>query len=194
MPVYRVRKSSNFDGIKAGGNAPDTAGINVSSLDNNPYFSADGSTVKALGGLVDVSQNASGTVQNTEYALNSVTIKAGTFTDSRAVMVEAWGTLAANANAKNIKIYFGATAVATVTGSTANAKDFYATMTVVRRASNSQSAVGFIQVDTGTSGTMAVNGAITETDTSDIIVALKTANTAAAAASGTGKGMVASFL
>ncbi len=100
---------------------------------------------------------------------------------------------AANANAKNIKIYFGGTAVCTVTGSTANAKDVLITLDVVRLASNSQSAVGTIQIDTAVAPTMIINAAVTETDTADIIIAVKTANTAAEAASGTGKGMIASF-
>jgi hypothetical protein len=61
------------------------------------------------GALTDSASNASGTVQNTEYTLNSVTIPANAFNkNGRSVQVEAWGTLAANANAKNLKIYFGA--------------------------------------------------------------------------------------
>src|SRR5436309_2034213 len=79
---------------------------------------------KPSAGLSDPTANVSGTVQNTEYVLNSVTLPANAFNaNGRSVQVIAWGALAANANAKNLKIYFGATAVGTVTGSTANGKD-----------------------------------------------------------------------
>jgi hypothetical protein len=146
------------------------------------------------GALTDSSANASGTVQNTEYTLNSVTIPANAFNkNGRSVQVEAWGTLAANANAKNLKIYFGATAVATVTGSTANGKDYCITLSVVRTGASTQSGVGNIQIDTGVAPTMTVNAALAETDTAAIVIAVKSANTAAAAASATGKGMIASF-
>jgi hypothetical protein len=40
---------------------------------------------------------------------------------------------------------------------------------------------------------MTVNASIAETDTAAIVIAVKSANTAAAAASATGKGMIASF-
>lgn len=148
----------------------------------------------SVGALADPTTNASGTTQNTEYTLNSVTIPANSFNaNGRSLEVIAWGTLAANANAKNLKIYFGGTAVATVTGSTANGKDYYVELVVVRTGASSQSAVGYLQIDTGTAGTMVVNGAVAETDTAAITIAVKSANTAAAAASATGKGMVATF-
>lgn len=144
--------------------------------------------------LNDNTTNASGTVQNTEYVLNSVTIPANFLLNARGLMVETWGTTAANANAKNIKLYLGSTAVVTVTGSTASGKDYVASMTILRKGNNSQTGYGMCQVDTGQAFTMAVNNAIAETDTANIIVALKTANTAAAAASATGKGMACSLL
>jgi len=144
--------------------------------------------------LNDSSTNNSGTVQNTEYTINSVTIPANFLKGARGVMVETWGTLAGNANAKNVKLYFGGTAVVTVTGSTANTKDYYATMTILRTGASTQTGVGYIQIDTGTAGTMVVSGSIAETDTAAIIIALKTANTAAAAGSGQGKGMAVSIL
>lgn len=142
----------------------------------------------------DSSSNASGTTQNTEYTLNSVTIPANFLKGARGIVVETWGTLAANVNAKNLKLYFGGTAIVTVTGSTASGKDYYASGTVIRTGASTQTGVGNLQIDTGTSAAMAVNGAIAETDTAAIIIAFKSANTAAAAASATGKGMSVSFL
>jgi hypothetical protein len=144
--------------------------------------------------LNDPTSTGSGTTQNTEYTLNSVTIPATFLKGVRGLIVEAWGTLAANANAKNVKLYFGGTAIVTVTGSTANAKDYWAQGTILRTGASTQTSVAGVQIDTGQAFTMAVNGAVAETDTANIVIALKTANTAAAAASGTGKGMAVSLL
>ncbi|HVT12814.1 MAG TPA: hypothetical protein VHE55_11150 [Fimbriimonadaceae bacterium] len=181
---------SNFTNVVASG------GLTVSGLATVGTVALGGATSggKPVGGLSDPTTNASGTTQNTEYTLNSVTLPAGAFNgNGRSVRVIAWGTLAANANAKNLKVYFGGTAVATVTGSTANGKDYYIELSVVRTGSSTQSGVGRIQVDTGTSATMAANGAIAENDANAIVIAVKSANTAAAAASATGKGMAAVF-
>jgi len=181
---------SNFTNLVASGNltVAGLATVGAAALGGG----SSGGTLTA--GLADPTANASGTTQNTEYTLNSVTLPANAFNaNGRAVQVIAWGTLAANANAKNLKVYFGATAVATVTGSTANGKDYYVELSVVRIGASAQSAVGYIQIDTATAGTMAVNGAVAETDTSPIVISVKSANTAAAAASATGKGMVATF-
>lgn len=147
-----------------------------------------------VGGITDTTNATSGTVQNTEYTLNSITLPASAFNATgRGLEVVAWGTLAANANAKNVKIYFGATAVATVTGSTANAKDYLISMRCLRTGSSTQSCAATITIDTGTSATFAV-AAPTETDTAAIVIAVKSANTAAAAASASGKGLLAQFL
>lgn len=145
--------------------------------------------------FTDASSNTSGSVQSTEYSLNSITLPANAFNATgRALRVTAWGTLAANANAKNLKIYFGSSAVATVTGSVGNGVAYFIYMTVIRTGASTQSAVATIMIDTGTAVTMAQTTATAQTDTAAIIVAVKSANTAAAATSGTGNGLVATFL
>jgi hypothetical protein len=142
---------------------------------------------------VDSTSTTSGTVQSTEYTLNSLTLPANSFNaNTRGFTASAFGTLAANANAKNIKIYVGSVAVATVTGSTASAKDYAIHLTCVRTGSSAQTCMATIQVDTAVAPTMAVT-ALTQTDTQDIVIAVKTANTAAAAASGTGKGLLVRY-
>lgn len=189
-----------FDSITAGTAAASKAVIADAQVAIAGLKVALGSglTATATGGLVgsiaDITNNASGTTQSTEYTLNSVTLPANAFNAAtRSIQVVAWGQLAANANAKNLKIYFGSVAVATITGSTANAKDFYITLDVVRLALSSQSAVGSAQIDTGAAVTMATTIALTEDETAAIIIAVKSANTAAAAASATGRGMIVSF-
>jgi hypothetical protein len=147
-----------------------------------------------LAGVTDISNAASGTTQNTEYTLNSVSIPASAFNaNGRALRCEAWAGTAANANAKNIKVYFGSTAVVTVTGSTASGKDVHMELNAIRTGASAQTAQGIIQVDTGVAPAMAT-AAPTETDTNAIVVAIKSANTAAAAASATGKGLSCYFI
>lgn len=144
--------------------------------------------------LADSTSTTSGTVQNTEYTLNTVTIPANAFNaNTRWIRIDFAGITAANANAKNIKLYFGATAVVTVTGSTANAKKFAGSVTIMRTGSSTQSGWGTIQVDTAVAPTLDATVALAETDTADIVIALKSANTAAADASATGYGMAVTF-
>lgn len=147
-----------------------------------------------MGAKTDITNAVSGTVQNTEYTLNSITLPANSLgSNGKAFKVSGYLTLAANANAKNIKLYLGATAIGTITGSTANAKVVYYEATVWRTASGQQNCLCQLWVDTGAAPTMIATAA-TETDTAAMVLALKTANTAAAAASGTGGGMALEFL
>lgn len=152
-------------------------------------------TGHTVAGFTDPTSTASGTTQNTEYTLNSVTVPANAFNaNSRGLQCTAWGTGAANANAKNYKFYFGGTAVVTVTGSTDNAKDYLAKIVILRTGASTQAGYGEITSDIGAPDAFAVTTSLAITDTADITVAFKSANTAAAAASATGKGMSCVFL
>lgn len=150
---------------------------------------------KPAAGLVDSTSTASGTTQNTEYTLNFVTVKGSAFNAAtRGIECDTWGTSAANANAKDYKFYFGATALATLTGTTDSAKDYKAHLSVVRVGSNTQSGFAEITSDVGAPDAFAASAALAITEASDIVIAFKTTNTAAAAASATGKGMRCTFL
>jgi hypothetical protein len=150
--------------------------------------------LRRAAGLIDTTSTASGTVQSTEYTLNSVTIPATEWVGARGVRCVAWGTTTANANAKNIKFYFGATAVSTLTGTTDSAKDYLGEIVVLRTGASTQAGYGAITSDIGAPDAFAVTTSLAETETSSIVIALKTANTAAAAGSATGKGMHCSWL
>lgn len=174
-------------------------------LDANSAFSSQkvalggGSTStlagRLIGGLTDPSSTASGSTQNTEYTLNSITLPASAFNaNTRGISCQAWGTGAGNANAKNYKFYFGTTAVTTLTGTTDNTKDYLAEMVVLRTGASTQSGFGTITSDIGAPDALAANAAIAETDTGAIVIAFKSANTAAAATSATGKGMSCAFI
>lgn len=134
---------------------------------------------------------ASGTVQNTEYTLNSVALPASLFNGARrgAVIVAA-ATTAANANAKNIKVYLGSTAICTITGTTASAKDVIILIVLLRTGLDAQQAMAIALVDGAVIAASSILATATEDDASALTVALKSANTAAAAASATGKGLV----
>ena len=159
-----------------------------------PLGAATTSSFGFAGGFTDSTSTTSGTTQNTEYVLNSITLPANAFNaNTRSITVHAWGTTAANGNAKNLTIYFGSTAVATVTGSTASGKDYLITAVVNRTGSGTQSGVATIQIDTGVAPALTVITTLGQTDSSSIVISVKSANTAAAAASATGKGLSVLF-
>lgn len=87
-----------------------------------------------------VTSVANGTTVETD--LISYTLPAGTLNqDGRAIRITVWGTSLSNANTKAIRIYFGATQVATITGQTTVL--FWEGQALVTRVSNtSQSAKG----------------------------------------------------
>lgn len=69
------------------------------------------------------------------------------------VILQAWGRTGANGDSKDIKLYFGATVVASVLASTANAKNWYAYAEIYKTASGAQLAFGYVVIDT-TQGAM----------------------------------------
>jgi hypothetical protein len=151
---------------------------------------------KILGGaLIDGTSTASGTVQNTEYTLNSVTLPAGALNkNGRGAIIAALLTTAGNANNKNIKVYLGATAIATITASTANAKDVIIVVFLLRTGASTQIAAALCFVDGAIVAASSILATAAIDDTAAITVALKSANTAAAAASATGKGLLVAQL
>jgi hypothetical protein len=154
---------------------------------------ADASMGKLIGGaLIDPTSTAAGTTQSTEYAVNSLTLPKDYLSQiKRGLLLIAGGSTAANANAKNLKLYFGATAVASVAGSTASGKDFLLGALVLRTGVGAQKAIGFSITDTAAAALISTPA---EDETDDITIAAKLANTAAAASAGTGYGLAAILL
>jgi len=144
------------------------------------------------GALVDTVATASGAVQNTNYTVNSVTVPAGFFGKiKRGCLIFAWGTTAANANAKNIRILLGTTEITIVTGTTANAKDYSVALLVLRTAVDTQIVAPIaVLVDGAVVAASGILDAGAEDDAVAMAISVTLANTAAAAASGTGKGLV----
>lgn len=152
---------------------------------------ADANGKLLSGALVDPTSTTSNTTQGTEYTLNTVTLAAALLNSAkRGLLILAMGTTAANANAKNLKVYLGSTAIATVTGATDSGKDFLVAVLVLRTGANAQIAYALPIVAGAIVTAAAIIATATETEANALAVTVKSANTAAAAASATGKGLV----
>ncbi len=115
--------------------------------------------------------NNSGTA---ETDLHSYTIPAGHFAvDKKAIRLKAWGTMAANANTKTLRLKFGATPVTVVLnpGQTApNGLSWSVEVTIVRTGSNAQ--VLFVRVLLGTAIELISVVTGTETDANALTLKL----------------------
>lgn len=143
------------------------------------------------GALVDPNQVAAGAVQSTEYTLSTCSLPANALAvGTRALLIVGGFVTAGNANAKEFKVYLGATSICTI-GTSANAKVGSFALLVLRTAASTQIALILqAQVDGALVATPLQSfptAAITESAAID--VTLKAANTAAAASAGTGKGL-----
>jgi hypothetical protein len=183
MPSRQVKRL--IGGLAAGDvNHPNGNIVGVDSRSERPYFGygTSGQTIRPLFSIIanNVTSVGNGADQ-TEDNLQTVSINAGALTAAGdAVELEAWGRTGANGDSKDVKLYFGATVVASALASTANAKNWYAYAIVYKTGSNAQLAFGYAQVD-ATAGSIQ-RSTPAETDTAAITVKTtgkeNTANTA----------------
>lgn len=137
-----------------------------------------------LGVAADVTGAASGTSQNTFYALSTISLPANALSaNGKGFFFMFAATTAANANAKDFRLHFGSATVTLVTGSTANAKPVVVTGVVYRTAAGAQRVVAEIVIDTTPA---TINTTASADETTAWSFALESQNTAAAAASATG--------
>ena len=87
----------------------------------------------------------------------------------KAIKVRAWGKTAANGNNKTIKLYFGATVLATHGLAATNDKDWYMEGTVIQGATGAQSCECSYFLEGAAAMTNTVQAAA-ETETGDVIV------------------------
>jgi hypothetical protein len=133
----------------------------------------------------DVVGAASGTTQSTFYPLSSITIPANALSvNGKGFDFMFAATTAANANAKDFRLHFGAATTTLVTGSTASGKPVVVFGSIYRTGAGAQVVVAEITIDT-TSATVVTTAAADETTAWTF--SLESQNTAAAAASATGK-------
>jgi hypothetical protein len=146
------------------------ANAKVSGLKlNEPVIDAGGGsgTIKPAG-LLSMNITSTGTDANTnEKDLATYSLPASTLNAARKTLrIRAWGTTAANANNKTMKLYFGANVITTPTAAT-NAKNWFLELIVVRNGTNTQVVMGFGLVDTtpvtpySATGSETASGAIT---------------------------------
>jgi hypothetical protein len=157
---------------------------------------ADPTTGKLLAGsLISAVETASGAVQNTEYTVGTATLPADFLNRAnKGLLIAAFGTTAANANAKTLKVKVGSVVVATVAGATDNAKDFLFLVWILRTGVDTQVAYSLLIMDGALVAASCGIAAEAIDDGVANAITLTAANTAAAAASATGKGLVVHLL
>lgn len=114
-----------------------------------------------LKGLTSTTQAAT-TAVVTEENLYSVSLPGGTLDDDgEAIRIFAFGTVAANANAKTIKLYFGAATLQTYNAGTGNNLSWWIEATVIRTGAATQLGMGALLIG----GTHTNNVLATPTET-----------------------------
>jgi hypothetical protein len=119
------------------------------------------SVAAVITGLISVQDTAVSTAANTtETDLFTFSLPANVLESvGRAVKIRAWGTAAATATTKRMRLYFGSTVVADTTAITLNNKTWYIEAIVTRTnapsATNAQKAMGSYATNDGTSTTTA---------------------------------------
>jgi hypothetical protein len=100
----------------------------------------------------------------TDDTLQSVTVKANNLKAAgKSVEFEAFGSLAANGNNKTIKVFFGATVIATTGVITTSGGSWYAWGTITRTAVGVQTIFAGIQVGLAVIVATLTTGALDET-------------------------------
>lgn len=143
------------------------------------------------GALVDATSVVGASVQSTDNTLNSVNLDDEMlYKVGRGMIVTAWGTLAANINAKDIKLKVGGTAICTITANAGNGVDFQFVALLVEDGADSQSGFCWATVNGALVAASSIN--FTATVDANVTQAIITTgnNTAAAASAATGKGLV----
>lgn len=105
-----------------------------------------------IGGKLNVNNGTQGTTAvTTEETLHSYSLPANSLTqDGRGVRIKAWGTTAANANNKTVKLKFGATAVLDTGAVASNNETWHFVAEVFRTGAATQDAVSFVSHYNGT--------------------------------------------
>lgn len=143
------------------------------------------------GALVDPTAVVGASVQNTDNLLNSVSLDDEMLgLQKRGLVIFAFGTLAANCNTKDVKLFLGSDAIATLTDSTANAKDFQILAVVVRVSADVQIGFAWFVVDGALVAASSINLAGTQDENAAITIKTTGNNNSAAASAATGKGLV----
>lgn len=127
------------------------------------------------------STTQAGTIANTtETDLYSWTLPGGTLdADGKAIRLLAFGSVAANANAKTIKLYFGASTLQVYNAGTGNNLAWLIEATVIRTGAATQLAIGKLLI--GGTHTNNVLASPTETLSGNVVIRVTGTNGTASA-------------
>lgn len=142
------------------------------------------------GALVDPSTVVGASLQNTDNTLNSVTLDDEMLAlRGRGLLIAAHGTLAANANAKDIELKLGTTNICAIADNTGNATDFAFLALVLESAADTQ--IGFCWASVNGALVAAASVGFTAAVDANATITISTTgdNNAAAASAATGKGL-----
>lgn len=97
-------------------------------------------------GVISIQTTPVSNVSTSETDLMSFALGAAALgANGKGVRITAWGTNGGNTNMKTVKVYFGATVVATLASSAANGNAWYAQATVFRKSGTTQEAIGIVE-------------------------------------------------
>lgn len=143
------------------------------------------------GALTDPSSVIGASLQNTDNTLNTVSLDDEMLAlRGRGLLINAWGTFAANANTKDIKLKFGGTTICVITDNTGNATDWAFNVVLVEDGVDTQRGNCWATVAGALVAASSVN--FTATVDANVTTAIITTgdNNSAAASAATGKGLV----
>lgn len=149
--------TQNSNNVTITGGTVSVSSVSATTVTGGSVLINEGSsasTVKA-GGTSNVNTTSVGNVGAGEDDLMTFSLPASSLsTNGDYIEIHAWGTTASNANNKQIKIYFGSTALFTSSNSGANNIDWSFTARVIRTAAATQESIcDFLSEGTFTNGT-----------------------------------------
>lgn len=126
-----------------GGTAANLAITNSSAaLTTGSVIPGGASSVANVGGVINVNTTSVSNVSTTETNLITYSLPANALaTNGQSIEVIAWGTFAATANNKTVRIYFGSTIVLDTGAVAANSGNWMIRMTVIRTGAATQLAM-----------------------------------------------------
>jgi hypothetical protein len=135
-------------------------------------YTANGTDGVSASGVAYTSATAVGNVGAGEDTLHSKSMGAKMFwVPAQSVEMEAFGTIAANANAKRLKAYFGTCAVYDWGAISPNGGEYHLKVKCATvAASNAQTCVASLQTDNATVADRVQVTACTETETAAIVI------------------------
>lgn len=124
-----------------------------------------------LGGTLTVNTTAVGNVGTGEDNLITYDLPDNTISETGdRLVIKAFGTFAANANNKTVKLYLGSTVLATTGAIAANDKDWCIECEIIRTAAATQECIAKIYTDTSLVGELSNYVSGTEDFTTDLTI------------------------